>query len=233
MLRFAILEDDPKEASALQSALGQFFSERPEEYQADVFPNPLNFLASYNGKYDLLFLDIEMPGMDGMTLAKRIREVDEKTIILFITHLSQMAVEGYLVEALGFIVKPLRYPLFANVMGKALSKMRKNASATFKIHFKNGVRVVDVTDIVYVEVMQHRLLYHLQNELAEAWGSLSEAEEGLPSATFVRCNSCYLINLQHVKGIQNDYVDVGGEKLKISRAKKQEFLRRLIEYSEE
>ena len=223
MNRYAIVEDTPEEAKALEEGLRRFYGDLP--YHVHHFSHPLTFLEEWKGDYDVIFLDIEMPAMDGISLAKRIREKDAEVILVFVTHLGQMAVEGYSVEALDFVVKPIQYPLFENTMRRVAGKLEKKSGDTYKIQIKNGVRAVNVKDILYVEVFQHRLIYHLTNgEALENWNSLAEAEKALGPKGFGRCNSCYLVNYSHIRAIQRDYVLVGEDELKISRAKKAEFL---------
>lgn len=223
MIRYAIVEDTPEEAKSLEEGLKRFHGDSP--FHVHHFPHPLSFLEEWKGDFDVIFLDIEMPGMDGVSLAKRIREKDGEVILVFVTHLGQMAVEGYSVEALDFVVKPIQYPLFENTMRRVSTRIEKKASATYKIQFKNGVRVVDIKQILYVEVLQHRLLFHLvDGESLENWNSLTEVEKTLGPLGFGRCNSCYLVNYSHVRGIKNDYVLVAEDELKVSRSKKAEFL---------
>lgn len=88
---------------------------------------------------------------------------------------------------------------------------------------------LDAADVHYVEVQDHQLIYHTRNGEYRLFGSLRSVEKQF-SQGFARCNQCYLVNLRHVDGVQEDCVQVGGDTLKISRARKKEFMQNLSDY---
>lgn len=226
MYKIVIVEDEARDSRELKEFLDDYSAETGNVFDIQIFSNPLVFFGNYNTSADLLFLDIEMPEYNGMEAARKIREKDDGVTIIFVSNLSQYAVAGYSVDALDFIVKPMRYVQLRAVMNKALR-------TTEYVNIKNieGIQRISVDEILYVEVQRHRLFYHLiGGRVVDNWGILSEVYEVLPQRRFAKCNNCYVVNLHFVRGVEGDFVDVGGEKLKISRAKKKEFMDKLVSY---
>ena len=108
MVRVLVIEDTPAEADALVLCLRRYAAERGETLAIEVIGSAFEFLGSHQ-PCDLIFMDIDMPGITGMEAAQALRAHDEKTPLVFVTNLSQYAVKGYEVDALGFLVKPVSY----------------------------------------------------------------------------------------------------------------------------
>ena len=108
-LRVAIVDDLTEDSQRLADYLEQFQREHNMEIKMDVYNASFEFLEKYHGNYDVIFLDIEMPGSDGLEVAREIRTKDEAVGIIFVTGMAKYAVEGYAVHAIDFIVKPVGY----------------------------------------------------------------------------------------------------------------------------
>ena len=111
--------------------------------------------------------------------------------------------------------------------------IRETSGNSLLLPFQGEEKRVPTKEILYVEVHSHTVDYYTYSGVSTVTGSLKTVEERLKNDHFVRCNSCYLVNLRHVTGIKDDAVIVEGHSLKISRAKKKEFLNQLsVFYSE-
>ena len=229
-MRVAIAEDDPGCAKQLRDYLSHYGADSGEEINVSVFPDGMELVESYRPVFDLLLLDIEMPHMDGMSAAQRIRATDPAVLIIFITNMAQFAIKGYEVDALDYVLKPISYYAFAMKMRKAVRALRERTQRSILVRWGNEVRRLSMDSIQYVEVADHQLRYHTEEESYISIGSLREAEQALDPEFFCRCNSCYLVNLKFVDGIRQDCVMVAGQELKISRAKKKAFMQRLSDY---
>ena len=176
-------------------------------------------------------MDIELPDRDGMETAKALRQTNASTIIVFVTNLAQFAVDGYLVDALDYIVKPVSYGGFKLRMERVLKRYnatRRNEKIFVKTD--DGSAVLFVNDVRYVEVINHKVVYHTTSGKVESKDSLASVAKETEKFGFILCNRCYLVNLRHVRAVGADTVTVGDEKLLVSRAKRKELVRALAEY---
>ena len=231
VFRIAVVEDN-KEASELLCSFISEYEKTAEDisFNINCFSDALAFLDEFSGNYDFIFMDIELPHMDGMEAVKRIRKKDEKVIVIFVTNMAQYAIKGYEVNALDFIVKPVRYENFAMKMDRAISKHKTTQDKEIWITERNNKRRLRASDIKYVEVAHHCCIYHTLEGDYTTYDQLYNVCEALKDAPFALCNRCFLVNLKHVTAIEELTVTVAGEKLQISRNKKKSFLLSLNEF---
>ncbi|MCI9031945.1 MAG: response regulator transcription factor [Clostridia bacterium] len=231
MIRIAIVEDEEKEIACLISGIKSFFEETGGEHICSVFSNGLEFLDAYRGDFDVVFMDIEMPRLDGYKTSQKLREKDPDVQIVFVTNLSQYAVRGYEVDAVGFIVKPVtNYALKTNLR-KAIAAISRKQSVNILASTRNGIKVMPSDSIIYVEVMKHTVVWHTENGDVSVRGVLKDVEKQLDGLNFSRCNNYLLINLKFVSSFKDDVVCLkGGEELPVSRGRKKEFLNDLLKY---
>ena len=138
----------------------QYEQERDTAFEATPFEKADDFLAVYNGDYDIILMDIEMPGTNGMDAAEQIRKKDAQVVIMFITNMAHYAIKGYEVGALDFVLKPIQYLNFANKMDRAMQLVENRGSRPVMIQTGTGVKKIDSRDIFYVEIQNHVLRYH-------------------------------------------------------------------------
>ena len=150
--------------------------------------------------------------------------------IVFVTNMKKLALKGYEVDALDFIVKPLGYYGFALAFKKARQVIARLAKHQITVPIKFGERRLNVADIRYVETFARKLVFHLAEEEVVSPGALRDVEERLRSYNFARCNSCYLVNLRYVTKIYKDDVYLGDICLAVSRSKKKSFTDELTNY---
>lgn len=233
MLKIAIVEDNDSDARLLSECLDRYLTDRKEKYSLERFATAISFIERYQGAFDVVFMDIELPDLDGMTAAKKMRRVDAEAVLIFVTNMAQFAVNGYEVNAFDFIVKPVKYPVFATKIQRILDHVsrRRDNDVRLTVRTENGVYRLNASDIRYVEVMNHDLIYHLgKGQKTVARGQIKEIEKQLLPVGFFRCNRCYLINLKYVTAVKESTVTVDGDELQISRGKKKEFLAAAAKY---
>ena len=146
MIRIAIAEDSAEEQSRLRRYLARYQQENDCAFDIQVYANGAEIVQAYRPGIDILLLDIEMPVMDGMRTARILRERDRNVVIVFVTNLAQYAVQGYEVEALDFIVKPLDWNVFSFRMTRILSRLKRRQDATahsMVIRTDDGLRRVE------------------------------------------------------------------------------------------
>lgn len=234
MIKIAVLEDNDKDAELLERFIDRYFVENGGQYMCNRYSTACSFLDKYSADRDIVFLDIELPDIDGLKTAHKLREIDENTVIVFITNMAQFAVNGYEVNAFDFMIKPLRYPVFALKMGRLIKHILKNRDNNVTVIVKSdrGVYRLGAKDIMYVEVMNHNLIYHLENgTTVSARGQMKDIESQLSVENgFFKCNRCYLVNLKFVTEFCDSTLTCGNDKLLISRGQRKQFLSTISKY---
>ena len=226
-MRIALVEDDKAQREILRSFCSRYAKEKHTEITLDEFEQPLLFLDRYDGRYDLVFMDILMPYMDGMACAAALREKDEQVALCFVTSMAQYAIHGYEVGAVDFIVKPVKYEEFAMKMARIERILQKRESPMLLINGRQGVHRIDMRDLYYVEVYNHSLLFHTRDGNIETYGKLSALEEDPKFSGFIRTTPAYLVNIRHIGRIDENTLTVHGERVPISRRRRKECLEQI------
>ncbi|MDO4849596.1 MAG: LytTR family DNA-binding domain-containing protein [Coriobacteriia bacterium] len=231
MYKTLIVEDETAEAKRLTDLLARYGHAHQTEFKVTWHSSAMEMLSD-KGRYDLCLLDIQMPGINGMEAAALLRTYDEEIPIIFVTNLAKYAVKGYEVGATGFIVKPVTYGNLQLSLDRALRAVEKNAGRTLTIPTEDGVRVVPLRQVVCIEVMKHRLTYHLEGEEPlSARGSLVQIEEELADAPMVRISKSCLANMDHIQVMRSQEMQMAnGEVLRISRTHKRAVTERVTDY---
>lgn len=230
MIRAALVEDENEWAEMLTSYLKRYSGENSVFIESVRFADADSFLDGYRAEYDIVFMDIGLPGTSGMDAAKRLRRLDKTVALVFVTNMMQFAVGGYEVDALDFIVKPMSYFTFAVKLRRVMDKVAAKKETVVPVKTDTGTVNIASSEIKYVEIMKHYALWHTTGGEYRARCALKDVESLLSGCDFVRCNNCYLVNLKFVKGIRGYTVNVGGDELLISHPKRKEFVRAVNEY---
>lgn len=230
MIRVAVVEDEEVYVSQIVGYLRRYEEEKKEELQITVYRDGDGITAVYKAQFDIIFMDIQMKFVDGMTAAEEIRKIDAEVIIIFITNMTQYAIRGYEVGALDYIVKPVHYFAFAQKLGRAVERMKKRHARHIIVTVKGGVRRLESSDVYYVESQGHNLIFHLKDEDVISSSTMKSVEEELRKLNFSRGNKCYLINLEHVEGVKDKCAIVRGRELLLSRSGLKSFMQDLTRY---
>ena len=233
MMHIALVEDDEKYRSEILDYLHRYEKESGQRFQISIFSDGEEIVYGYKSVYDLILMDIAMREMDGMTAAEKIRETDQAVVIIFITNSPQFVMKGYAVDALDYVLKPVNYFAFSQRIDRALSRMAQRKKQFISVPVRGGVQKLALSDLYYIEVFDHDLLYHTKNGDISSRGSLADAEKQLDPVSFFRCGKSYLINLEYVDGVQSNEILLGDKHITISRGRKKELMDALNDYINE
>ena len=223
LVDIASIEDSPEEEQVLRAHLDRYARERGIELEVTWYRLAAEFVTAER-RHDLILMDIDLPGMNGMETATLLRTYDTETPLIFVTNLSQYAVRGYEVDALDFIVKPVGYHALSLRMDKAMRVLERRRETRVVLATRGATRVVSASDISHVEVMGHNLVYHLLEaggtEQVRVRGSMTAAEAQLGGG-FVRISNSCLANLSHIRLVQGGSLRMlSGDVLHFSRSRK-------------
>ena len=231
MIRIGIVEDDQASATLLIGYLTRYENEHGVHFDIRAFPDGADFAARYRSDFDILLLDVELPGLDGFSAARHIRQVDGDVVIVFVTNMTHLAVKGYEVDALSYLVKPVPYFAFSQEIKRSVTRLRRRTRDYLMLAVEGGLARVATDDVLFMETGDHRTLVHTVDARYSVATPLRSFEEQLAGRTFFRCNSGYLVNLQHVQAIQGSTARmVGGRDLLVSRPRKKAFLAALTDH---
>lgn len=215
-MRIAVCDDEELFRIEFKSVLDKVLINA--EYDIDTFSGGSSLYEAFlKNPFDLVFLDIEMPGIDGITLAKRLRAVSENVQIVFLTSHIEYALEGYEVNALRYLVKPVDMNKLSEVLKYIQDK--KNNSRQIMIKQEGEDIVIDISDIIYMESMDKNVRIVTSKSEYITRYNISDYEEELKNSGFLRIHRGYLISLPKVKKIvKNDVVMDGDISLPVSRS---------------
>lgn len=240
MVDTVIVDDDAEALDSLERHLMRYGAEHGIEFEITKFNNPVKFLDRYKASADIVFLDIDMPAMDGMNVARNIRKVDESVALIFVTNMAQYAIKGYDVDADDFMVKPVSYKNFEVKLARVLKKHAKKDNVFVSVAVDGNQKYIPIDEIRYVEVQKHNLAYYTVNGKFEKRGTLKKEESLFIENGFARCNNYCLVNLKYVLGITGYSLhvscgmgSVNYDVLTISHPRKKDFVRTLNSYLEE
>lgn len=230
MKNIAVVEDQDGAAEKLISYIDKFGAETGQKFNVVRFKTGADILEDYKSVYAVLFMDIQLSLLNGMDVAVELRGRDKTVSIVFITSLVQYAQKGYEVDAIGFLVKPVTYFDFAMKFQKALDIYVMNEERGITVNLSGGLCRISTDKLMFVEIIKHRLYYHLVDDVIEMTGVLSNVEKELSAYGFLRCNKCYLVNPKFIVSVKNSNVQVGNHTLQISRPRRQAFMAELANW---
>ena len=217
--RIAICDDEQNQIEYLTSVVSAWSKENGHICEICTFPSAEAFLFVYedNSAYDILLLDVEMKNITGIELAKRIRKDNNRAEIIFITSHFEFVGEGYEVDALHYLIKPISADKLLQVLTKAAEKLSVEPPSVVITCEGQTVKLYE-SDILYVESFLHYIVIHTQNNEYKIKESISVFEEEL-SDDFYRIHRSYIASLKHITRISRTSVNIGKIELPLSRGK--------------
>ncbi len=234
MYRAAVCDDEPEQAEALRAAVASWSGERGIPCAAEVFPSAeALWFAWEGGAFDVLLLDVEMGKTSGIDLAKSLRAAGSRAEIVFVTSHFEFAGEGYEVDALHYLVKPVSRQKLFQVLDKAAARLSREPPSLVVFSGGESVKLYE-PDILYVESFRHDVVVHTRTGELRLKESISAFEERLRavSPAFYRTHRSYLVSLRAVVRIGRSSVTLeNGVELPLARGKYDGVNRAFIEWN--
>lgn len=234
MIRIAIVDDDRSSRLQVQQYIERYEKELSgggeKRFEITQFETAMDFISDYKAIYDIAFLDIEMPLIDGMTAAKKLRLIDTDISLIFITKMPKYAIEGYDVEAVGFMVKPVKYCDFVDKIKKAIKLREHKRQVSVVLKCDGNLVKLPVSQIYYVEKNKNYLFYNTARGQYRIRGTLESAEKELSDYGFSLCNSGCLVNLALVSKVTASDVVINGENLPLAVRRAKQFKTDMLNY---
>ena len=205
MIKAAFCDDDLPVLNEMICLLEQYRVKRNQDIEYTAFHSSLELLAEIEKgvRFDVLFLDVIMPGENGISAAKEIRQYDNVVKIIFLTSSSEFAVQSYTVGAYFYQIKPINEESFFRLMDSVIATCGRERESSLILRCKSGITRIDLDRLEYCEVIGRTLLFHMDNGmLLESVGSLDELCGQLaPYENFLRPHRSFLINMEYIQSI--------------------------------
>lgn len=222
MLRIGICDDESRARDALRHALESLLRNLDGQiyYEFSSGEGVVQWASKHRGEIDLLFLDVELKGISGIEAAQLIRQQDSGLMIVFVTGYADFVFDGYAVQAMDYLIKPVKEEKLGQVLIRARELLVSRQPQMFAVHNSDGIYRIAKRDILYF--YSDRRLVKLVTEYREYafYGKLDEVEKQLETG-FVRIHQRYLIRAEAVRKVEKSTVTVGHACLPISRALRQ------------
>ncbi len=210
-MRIAICDDHERERNALAADLAEYCARRGTELTVKLFDSAFMLTQAITAghRFDLLLLDILMPGMDGFAAAKEIRCVDQRVAIAFLTVSPDYALASYSVKARHYLIKPVSRDALFSLLDEVDAELAQEEKQMLVIDTKAGLRRLGIDRLEYCEVIGRTIFYHMTNgAVFEGRGNLHELERRLlVLPNFLKPHRSYLVNIDHIAGVNSrDYV---------------------------
>jgi DNA-binding LytR/AlgR family response regulator len=235
MLMITVCDDDRESCRETEKNLRRYMDEKiagqAQEVQIRVFNDPDDLLRHYPRGTQLLLLDIQMPGMDGISLAREIRAFDQDVIIIFMTNYAGYAVQGYSVQAYNYLIKPISYEMLRHELENVFPRMMRMREENLVLHSEDGYVTIPAREIEMAETDGKNVIIHTERGPVKAFQSMKQMEKSLGETEFFRIHTAYLVSFSHISAVRRDSVILqSGRELPISRHRKKEFMDRYLTY---
>ena len=236
MIKIAFCDDEMEVLHQMNELLDRYQVERNEDITYAAFQSPFELLTEIEKgiRPDILFLDVVMPGQNGMDVAKEIRQYDTNMKIIFLTSSPEFAVESYTVGAYFYQLKPIWEESFFRLMDAVLAECEKKKKNSLILRSKDGITRIDLQQLEYCEVLGRKLLFYLENgAVLESAGSLDDlAGQLMQYSNFFRPHRSFLVNMEYIQNISSRSIKmVNDAEIPIPHGKCSEIKNTYMEYA--
>ncbi len=230
MIKVAVVDDDEQDRKKLIEMLRCVEKEASVSFEPHEYANGDSFLFDYKPIFQIVFMDIEMPGKDGISIAKELRKMDSLVILVFVTNMAHLAIRGYEVDAIDFVVKPLVKEVFLLKMMRVLGRVKMKPKEHFSIVEDSVTYIIEEEKLLYLEISGHYIIYHTLERDYREYSSFGTAVRKVHGNQFFQCNRGTYVNLSYVKEVSPDSLKIDDKVIPISRSLRKEFVERYLSF---
>ena len=221
MLLVSIIDPSKEDVTRLSALIEHYFRRSGTAYVQRVYQSGMEFVRSAENS-DIVFLETNLEKLDGLETARIIRQLGSEAQLIFIARGAEMAIHGYSVDALDYLLKPVEPSAVERALDKAVRRLSSRSCAYLALKLPNGTASISTNDITYVEVFDHNLVYHTTGGDYTVRGRLGDVYEQLDHDYFLACNRSFIVNLRYVTEICTDHVILNGTKISVSKSHRKE-----------
>lgn len=221
MLLVSIIDPSKEDVTHLSALIEHYFRRSGTAYVQRVYQSGMEFVRSAENS-DIVFLETNLEKLDGLETARIIRKLGNEAQLIFIARGAEMAIHGYSVDALDYLLKPVEPAAVERALDKAVRRLSSRSCAYLALKLPNGTASISTNDITYVEVFDHNLVYHTTGGDYTVRGRLGDVYEQLDHDYFLACNRSFIVNLRYVTEICTDHVILNGTKISVSKSHRKE-----------
>lgn len=229
-LKIAICDDEKRYSEELRKIVGKI----NPDIEVKTYCSPTDFLEFIEKEEkipNIIFLDIEMPEMDGITLAKKLKNMGYDSYVIFTTAHAEYAVKGYEARAFRYLLKPFSEEMISRVLLEISGELNKIKKIL--LQSSSTEEVIPLKDVIYISAEDKYTVLYTKDKYCLGRISLSNYEKMLIPYGFYRIHRKYIINFQHYKGMENGNVYLtNGKSVPISRRREKKFHKELLQYLE-
>lgn len=232
MIKIAICDDEAAMCKSLKQMVASKLEQWEEVFRITCYTNAVQLLCSALD-FDLIFLDIQMPNLNGVALAKRLREKEFEGILIFVTILTECMLDAFEVEAMDYLCKPIDRNRLEYALKRSLKRLAQKTEKHLFIQTMNWCRTVKLNEIYYCEVMNRKIFLHTKSGIIDYYGKIKDVEKQT-APYFIRCHRSFLINPDYLSEYNNGQAILeNGEKVPVSKKYHQTFMKRVLQEMEE
>jgi DNA-binding LytR/AlgR family response regulator len=231
-IKFAICDDEPVQIKCLEKLVYDWSKLSEKDIQIETFNSAESFYFKWSEdkSFDILLLDIQMNGQNGIELARSIRGEDDSIAIIFVTGLDEYIDEGYEVSAVHYLIKPIKQDKFFEALDRAIKKIKVQEKAII-ISYNNENIKIKQSDICYIEAFAHYISIVTKTDTYDIKRSISDFEKELEHNTFYRCHRSFIVGIKYIEKItKKDILLEDGKIIPVSRLKYSDLNKCFIHY---
>ncbi len=230
MIEIVLCEDQIQHQKTIEKFLKEILGENNIEYNLKMYKSGEELLNNYPKNVDIFILDIQMEKINGMDIARKIREIDKnKPEIIFTTSLVEYIQEGYEVRAYRYLLKPIKYEDLKKHILSCIDEVINKKDKFILIENKNETYKIKIEEITYIEIQRKDMSIHTESKVYETKMTMDKIEKELKNYNFYRCHKSFLVNIDYVENIKQYVATLDNkEEVPVSRHRFKDFKHKFL-----